>query len=44
MTDSEFFAQIQDDWFHEFAGAERHEIFVATIVQDENFEFDDVPF
>lgn len=44
MTDSEFFAQIQDDWFHEFAGAERHEIFIATIVQDENFEFDDIPF
>ena len=44
MTDSEFFKQIQDDWFHEFAGAERNDIFVATIVQDENFEFDDVPW
>ena len=44
MTDSEFFRQIQDDWFHEFAGAERHDIFVATHVQDENFEFDDVPY
>ncbi len=44
MTDSEFFTQIQDDWFHEFAGAERHEIFVCTHTHDENFEFDDVPF
>jgi hypothetical protein len=44
MTDSEFFAQIQDDWFHEFAGAERNEIFVCTNPQIENFEFDDVPY
>ena len=44
MTDSEFFAQIQDDWYNEFAGAERHEIFVCTNPHDENFEFDDVPF
>ena len=32
MTDNEFFAQIQDDWFHEFAGAELKDIFVATNV------------
>lgn len=44
MTDSEFFAQIQDDWFHEFAGAELSEIFVCTDAQVENFEFDDVPY
>lgn len=43
MTDSEFYAQIQEDWFQEFACAERDKIFFATIVQDENFEFDDVP-
>lgn len=44
MTDTEFFAQIQDDYFREFAGAERNDIFVCTIPQDENFEFDDVPY
>jgi len=43
MTDSEFFQQIQEDWFNEFACDERDKIFIATIVQDENFEFDDVP-
>jgi hypothetical protein len=43
MTDEEFFKQIQDDWFHEFAGAERDRIFVVTHVHDEFFEFDDVP-
>jgi hypothetical protein len=44
MTDTEFFAQIQEDWFHEFAGAELSEIFVCTNTHDEKFEFDDVPF
>ena len=44
MTDSEFFAQIQDDYFHEFAGAELHEIFVGNDTHREIFEFDDVPF
>jgi hypothetical protein len=44
MTDAEFFAQIQEDWFHEFAGAELSEIFVCTNEQIEIFEFDDVPF
>ena len=44
MTDAEFFAQIQEDYFHEFAGAELREIFVTTQVHREFFEFDDVPF
>lgn len=44
MTEAEFFRQIQDDWFHEFAGAELNDIFVCSDIQDENFEFDDVPF
>jgi hypothetical protein len=44
MTDTEFFAQIQDDWFREFAGAELSEIFVCSDAHDEIFEFDDVPF
>ena len=44
MTDSEFFRQIQEDWFHEFAGAELNDIFVCTDAQIEIFEFDDVPF
>ena len=43
MTDTEFFRQIQEDWFYEFAGAELSEIFVATSVHPEIFEFDDVP-
>jgi len=43
MTDSEFFRQIQEDWFHEFAGAELSDIFVCTDTHIENFEFDDVP-
>jgi hypothetical protein len=44
MTDTEFFAQIQEDWYNEFAGAELSEIFVCTNQHPEIFEFDDVPF
>jgi hypothetical protein len=44
MTDTEFFAQIQEDWYHEFAGAELSEIFVCSDAHPEIFEFDDVPF
>jgi hypothetical protein len=44
MTDTEFFRQIQDDWYHEFAGAELSEIFVGSNAHIEIFEFDDVPF
>ena len=44
MTEHEFYAQIQEDYFHEFAGAELSEVFVVTDVHDEFFEFDDVPF
>ena len=44
MTDTEFFRQIQEDWYNEFAGAELSEIFVCTDAHIENFEFDDVPF
>ena len=44
MTDTEFYRQIQEDWYHEFAGAELSEIFVCTNAHAENFEFDDVPF
>ena len=44
MTDSEFFAQIQEDWFHEFAGAELSDIFVCTDVHPEKFDLEDVPF
>lgn len=44
MTEHEFYAQIQEDYFREFAGAELSEVFVVTDVHDEFFEFDDVPF
>ena len=44
MTEHEFYAQIQEDYFKEFAGAELSEIFVCTDIHDEFFEFDDVPF
>jgi hypothetical protein len=43
MTEQEFYAQIQEDWFNEFACDERDKIFLATHVHDEFFEFDDVP-
>ena len=44
MTEHEFYAQIQEDYFQEFAGAELSEVFVDTNTHDEFFEFDDVPF
>lgn len=44
MTDSEFYAQIQEDWFHEFAGAELSDIFVCTDHHNEFFDLEDVPF
>ena len=44
MTDTEFYRQIQEDWYNEFAGAELSEIFVCTNIHAENYEFDDVPF
>ncbi len=44
MTDSEFYQQIQLDWFNEFVDAERDKIFVDADIHDEFFEFDDVPF
>ena len=44
MTDHEFYAQIQEDYFREFAGAELSEVFVCTNDHDEFFEFDDVPY
>ena len=44
MTDHEFYRQIQEDYFREFAGTELSEIFVDTNDHDEFFEFDDVPF
>jgi len=44
MTDHEFYAQIQEDYFREFAGADLSEVFVCTNDHDEFFEFDDVPF
>lgn len=44
MTEHEFYAQIQEDWFNEFACDERNEIFLPTAVHDEFFEFDDVPY
>ena len=44
MTEHEFYAQIQEDYFREFAGAELSEVFVCTNTHDEFFEFDDVPF
>jgi hypothetical protein len=43
MTDSEFYAQIQEDYFQEFVDAELSQIFVCTNAHDEFFEFDDVP-
>ena len=44
MTEHEFYAQIQEDYYREFAGTELSEIFVCTNTHDEFFEFDDVPF
>ena len=44
MTDKEFYAQIQEDYFREFAGTELSEIFIDTNAHPEFFEFDDVPF
>ena len=44
MTEHEFYAQIQEDYFQEFAGTELSEIFVCINAHDEFFEFDDVPF
>lgn len=44
MTEHEFYAQIQEDYFNEFAGSELSQIFVYTNGHDEFFEFDDVPF
>ena len=44
MTEHEFYAQIQEDYFREFAGAELSEVFVDTNIHPEFFEFDDVPF
>lgn len=44
MTESEFYRQIQEDWYNEFAGAQLSEIFVCTNPHDENLVFDDVPY
>jgi hypothetical protein len=44
MTEQEFYAQIQEDYYTEFAGSELSEIFIVTHIHDEFFEFDDVPF
>ena len=44
MTEHEFYAQIQEDWFQEFAGTELSQIFVCTNDHPEFFEFDDVPY
>jgi hypothetical protein len=44
MTEHEFYAQIQEDYFREFAGVELSEVFVDTNTHPEFFEFDDVPF
>ena len=43
MTDHEFYRQIQEDYFKEFAGVELSEVFVDTNTHFEFFEFDDVP-
>ena len=44
MTEHEFYAQIQEDWFNEFAYDERDKIFLPTTTHDEFFTFDDVPY
>lgn len=44
MTEQEFYAQIQEDYFREFAGTELSEVFICTDTHDEFFEFDDVPY
>jgi hypothetical protein len=44
MTEHEFYAQIQEDYYQEFAGTELSETFVLVNHHDEFFEFDDVPF
>jgi hypothetical protein len=44
MTDSEFYAQIQAEWFHEFKEHELSTNSVSTNVHDEFFLLEDVPF
>ena len=44
MTDHEFYAQIQEDYFKEFVDAELSQIFVCINYHNEFFEFDDVPY
>jgi hypothetical protein len=44
MTDREFFAQTQLEWYQEFVDQEVREIVQDTNTQAEFFEFDDVPF
>lgn len=43
MTDSEFYAQIQSEWFNEFKDAEVSKIFQYSYTHDEFFNLD-VPF
>ena len=43
MTDSEFYAQIQSEWFCEFKDTEVSKIFQYTNIHDEFFDLD-VPF
>lgn len=44
MTDREFFAQTQLEWYQEFVDQEVRGIAEDTNTQAEFFEFDDVPF
>ena len=44
MTDSEFFAYDQSQWFEDFVDTEVFESFPCTSPHNEKFEFDDVPY
>lgn len=44
MTDSEFFQQIQSDWFYEFKETELSKNLQSINTHREIFEFDDIPF
>jgi len=44
MTDSEFFALVQEQWFWEVCETELSKKVAATQVNNEIFDLEDVPF
>ena len=41
---TEFFADFAYEQFQDFVDTELSQMFLDTTTQDENFEFDDIPF